>query len=367
MFAIHKSGRVRSGFSLLEMLVSVSILSIIFVILLAALFSMTSSWQRSTSLKAQFDASRSAFDAINTRLSEAELSPYWDYEYADADRTKSPSGYVRTSDLHFVSGSAETLAPSGIGSRPTHSIFFHGAFGIAYDDPANALDDGIENMDTLLNGWGFFLEFGPSPNQAAFFNAEANLTPRYRYRLMELQQPSEELSIFNDGGGDDGADLGEATTPAGTYSWFRDAIASDQAHPIAENVIALIVLPVQEVTLDTTASSSGYLSLAPDYSYDSRALQILPSSPVARATAHRLPPLVRVTLVALDEPSANRLELIHGTSPPPLVNVALFQDPEDYDDDLAALETSLVDQNLNFRVFSTLVRLRNSRWNDINP
>ncbi len=80
---------------------------------------------------------------------------------------------------------------------------------------------------------------------------------------------------------------------------------------LVENVVALAVLP------DRAAGDTG-APLAPAYGYDSR-------DTTNTLTLHQLPPRLRLALVAIDEPSAERLAAQNGANPPALVASGAFQ------------------------------------------
>ena len=129
---------------------------------------------------------------------------------------------------------------------------------------------------------------------------------------------------------------------------------------VAENIIALIITPLQSDELGGINND-----LAPNYFYDSRAYQHI-SSPLAEATRHRLPPLIRITLVALDNVSAETLEIENGSSMPDLGLDSYFATASSYESDIAALEKALTDKKLRYRVFSSTIRLRNAKWTSSN-
>ncbi len=113
---------------------------------------------------------------------------------------------------------------------------------------------------------------------------------------------------------------------------------------LAENVIALIILPKRSVN-DTPA---GATELAPNFSYDSRLYQTKPGDSLAMLTRNQLPPLVQVTMVAIDEKSAARLEsrAASASAPPDLGLGELFKtsgDGTQLTKDLATLEDTLND------------------------
>jgi uncharacterized protein (TIGR02599 family) len=77
-----------------------------------------------------------------------------------------------------------------------------------------------------------------------------------------------------------------------------------------------------------------------------------------------LPPVVQVTMVAIDEPFMARLS--PDESNPPKWTTTLFKNAKtdsDYRQDIASLEKELrKEARLNYRIFSSDLVLRGSKW-----
>lgn len=343
------------GFSLVELLTSLAIFSIVLVAMGEMVGAVLNQLRIGEARFGQFQESQAAFDSITRRLSTCELNPYYDFQYPGSppDTSAVPTRYDLESDLHFVSGPAangpNALLPAG--PHPGHAVFFHGTFGLT-DNPA------WSELGTLLNSWGYYVEFGDDDGQrASFLNAGSTSPRRHRFRLKELQVPAEALRTY-------AAGLNTQTNAAGLYSWFRTAVAAGHAHTLAENVVALVISPLSPVP--ETGTTEKETDIAPDYFYDTRAYQhAATSSALMKRTRHQLPPMLRVTLVALDEPSAQRLAEGGGSEMPDLLVPGIFQDATKFDDDLKQFETALTERQLRFRTFSTTIRLRNARWNEL--
>jgi len=140
-------------------------------------------------------------------------------------------------------------------------------------------------------------------------------------------------------------------------------------------VIALIITPrlaqpdeAEVKAGDTRADAS---PLAPDYVYDTS--PVLGGAPDSRYRdarlnpIHQLPPLLQVTMVAIDEMSADRLDFYAGTRDPFGIN-RRFRRSADFTRDLAlagdasSLENTLVDMKVNYRIFTTNVVIRGAKW-----
>ena len=341
---------------MVELMVSTALIAVIALLLVTMTNSTAATWRYTTGRIEQFRGADTAFEAMTRRLSQATLNTYWDYEYPNNDRAKPPSKYVRQSDLRFITGSMtnpnvsvqKRLLTTTAPRRPTQGVFFQAPLGYV-DDATN-----FSGLDNLLNTWGYYVEFRDETlARPAFVTQPA----RYRYRLMELMQPSNSLSIYNYTSG-----------KAATYTakdWFTAALPTSAVAPIAgatpllvhalaDNVIALVVLP----RLSKKDETSTGKTLSKDYSYDSTSTNtdadINPKS--------QLPPIVQVTLVAIDENSAARMA--NGVTPPALDATldAIFLDSTKFDADLVTLQKSLTDQRISYRVFTSNVSIRGAKW-----
>ena len=198
---------------------------------------------------------------------------------------------------------------------------------------------------------------------------------------------------------------------------------------MAENIIALIIQPRLSEVDETTRGAKGWSMLAPEYTYDSTllpqganttsgtngtppSLTKAPVNPGAVVTSttdvtdaagidprNQLPPLITVTMVALDERSGQRLidltnpgasqqtDYSQGLSDPSLGglygpggNGALFTvsntaasaahptgqsvlgDAETPGTDMYTFTQRLVAKKLNYRIFSSNVTIRGAKW-----
>ena len=189
-------------------------------------------------------------------------------------------------------------------------------------------------------------------------------TPKWRYRLMELYQPSQNLSIYF---------LNPSVAYSGTGSWYYLGLnpTSGSAPTIitSENIIALIVRP-ESATASAAAnvssnnSNTNVVEIAPNYKSDTKAYAPPNNSPdnYSLLAKNQLPPLVQVTMVAIDADSATRLAAQFGTSAPTLYGSSPFSDVTQYNKDLTALETVLQGYHLNYRVFELEVSVLGAQW-----
>ena len=319
------------GFTIIELLAAVAIMTVILTVIFGITQQTGNAW-RSTSAKIDaFQGARAAFENISQTLGQATLNVYYDYYDSQGQRrtaanaaTFTPGSYGRYSDLHFLSGK------NLLGNQITHSVFFQTPAG--YSDAV-----AYDGMETLLNSCGYYVTYSEDPARPAFLDTLPAPPPvRHRHRLMQFLQPSQQMAVYATVNGN---------------AWMSDAMASPSppVRQIAENIIALVVLPRR-------AEADPGSPLAPLYEYDSRAGTSVPQDP----TQHQLPPLVDIVMVAIDEASARRLE--NGSTPPDLGLGTLFSTAENLESDLRALETTLNNQRLTYRVFRTTVAMRNAKW-----
>jgi len=317
---LRRWGRSDCAFSILELLVAVAVLLIILLIIFSITQQTGNAWKSTNSKIEAFQRARAAFDAITQNLGQATLNTYYDYD----DRLN-PKRYFRNSDLHFISG--KSLTPGQL----THSVFFQTPAG--YSDDSN-----VQGMETLLNACGYFVEYVEDTTLPPFLATLPNgPAVKYRYRLMQFLQPSQNLAVYANPTGND---------------WFTDSLSSNIAtRQMADNIILLLIVPKNSQGADLTT----------DFEYNSRDAVWTPTSGLPQpTTSNQLPPLVEVIMVAMDEASANRL--CTSSTAPDLGLGTLFQDPASIDANLTTFENALSDKHVNFRIFRTTIALRNSKW-----
>ena len=338
--------RRADGFTLVEVLVSMAVLALLLVVMASILNQTTTAWRSTRGKIEQFRQARDAFESMGRKISQSTLNTYWDYlDAGNATRTPAnsstfvPVRYARQSELRFISGPALAGTATGSPPRPTHSLFFVAPLG----EVEKADCSGLQN---LLNTWGYYVEYADDSKLRPDFVTSPT---KSRFRLMELMQPSEVMTLYSYTSGN--------STYAGK-EWFTDALAgaSPPVHVLAENVIALVLLP----KLAPQEDSTGTL-LSPSYTYDST---------FKRATAainskNQLPPVVQITMVAIDETSANRLTAADNADLQTELGKRFTgsdQSASQYADDLTKLEQYLVDKRINYRIFTTNVSIKGAKW-----
>lgn len=287
--------------------------------LMLILVSMTSQlgelWRGTAAKIEQFSEARNAFESLTHRLGQATLNTYW-----DCDNPDNPAQYMRQSELRFV------CQPGAQGGQ---EIFFQAPCGYS---------EAHRGLNSLLNTCGYYVEYG---DDSATRPAFVNLPARNRFRLMEYVEPAENLAVY--------------ATPD---SWFPASAEGRRAnaHVLAENVVALILLPRLSPQEDATGSA-----LAPYYAYDSTC---------GGHSKNQLPPMVQVALVAIDEASAGRMTSADAAALQARIE-GLFRDAGSFESDLrkttsqaddASLEAALLVRKINYRIFTTNVILRGAKW-----
>jgi len=371
------------AFTLVELMVSVSIISLLMVVLASMVNQFSQTWRYTTRKIEGFQAARDGFESMTRKLSQATLNTYWDLYYVNIGGRQAPTDFVRQSQLRFVSGPIARLAPDN--GRFTHGVFFQAPLGVVEDHVA------LGPMNNLLNTWGYFIEEGNDTLLRPSFLGD-RVPVRRRSRLMELMQPAESMSVYD-------LDPKGATTFAGDQlRWFRTAVtgASRPVRSIAENVVGLIIWPKLAKGDESARLDQGRSPLSPNYIYDSSLLTFKSPrfgtavSPVylnegAKLTSttdlqdaaqinpkNQLPPIVQVTLIALDEQSAARLEDQPKGSAVEDLSKGLFEvacspgtrsnQETRYDQDLQEMQQRMVKAGLTYRVFTSDVVIRAAKW-----
>ncbi len=425
----------RSAFTLVEVVVSSALIVAILGLLLASVDQTRRVVNSTTNRITQFQAARAGFDAMTRNLSQATLNTYWDLDMDST--TGNPTGYRRQSDLHFVLRKAaqKNADDQFFGSAdetkyPTHTIFFQAPIGMtSLVETGSAVQARqYRSLSNLLSVVGYYIvwdedRFLPKFITPDLANPDKNLVPRrYRYRLMEVMQPGEAMMVYNNINYtnlkfDNNGNVTTSSTPASPFKlptdWVRVATGKlppaaqlttafptikqqDNSRILAENIVAMIILP-KLAEKDRTAPDA-LNDLTDNFEYDSRPLpafqsqaQVVPAnlknlanvlSPKQLKQLHQLPPILQVTMVAIDEPSAVKLhDYTKGNAfaPPTwcqgmfktVTNIADFQkelgDPSGPASDSLIGHISNVDNKqptprMNYRVFTTDVILRNSKW-----
>jgi len=336
--SLHKDS-FRGGnaaFTLIELLTATAVLCLILAMLFAVIGQTSGIVRHSTARIEAFQSARIGYDMMTRSLSQATLNTYLDYGYDDGTN-RPPTRYLRKSELGFVVGLAGGSCTTPDGTADTlpgtpntgQAIFFQGPLDYITNTAA------YSGMESLLNACGYYIAFTNSSPLPPHVSGDAN---PYRYRLMQLLAPAEANTVYQ-------SNIGN--------QWFSAAdLQTRHAMPVADNIIALIIRPQES---DRSAPD-----LTTNYAYDSR--QDVQANPQPYY-ANQLPPNINVTMVAIDEDSARRLD--EGSSQPTKIAEALkgkFRLVSEYESDLASLEKALAESGVKYKIFSSAIPLRESKW-----
>jgi uncharacterized protein (TIGR02599 family) len=385
----------RAAFTLVELMVSLALISVLMLIVVQITNQTSATWRYTATKAEQFREARTAFDTMTRRISQATLNTYWDY-----DDPVAPKQYIRQSELRFISGPMQNgpatnqLDSKKTQVRPGHGIFFQAPFGYNVPGPSGAEPPNYMGLETLLNTWGYYLEVGDDSRFRPNHITKDIVPLRVRSRLMEFMQPSSQMNIYKWTSGTPGAKPNlncDKSSNADYLGWFRGAFVTPPAganqgnllsHVLAENVIALSILPKlspEDAKEAKIAENRRETILAPNYSYHSAVAgpALNETTPLLKGvlnTKHQLPPVVQVTMIAIDELSAQRANLRLPTDDPfGVQNANFLTNASKQSEDLlynsldstpsaSSIEKRLIDRKLNYRIFSTNVHLRGAKW-----
>lgn len=378
------------AFTLIELMLSTAVIALLMVMMLSVIGQTQQIWVRSAGKVSQFQASRNAFEAMTRNLSQATLNTYYDLQFSTG-ATASTSGYSRNSDLHFVSGKAAQTKFLGTDPKtyPTHAVFFQAPLGLTSETTGTGTTETkkFRTLSNLLSVVGYYVKWGTDQNVPSFIKPPL-FPDRYRYRLMEVIQPAESFAVF---------DTQRTTAPKAT-DWIQTALGLkalavsadpnapkgkiDSSHVLAENIVALVILP----KLSDKDAALPFLS--PNYEYDSRptdgsgkpkAWATLVKGTTEYSQFNQLPPVVRVTMVAIDEASAARQQAFLTTAPAwtsKLFETATREDDiakdlgdsdvvgDDLIHRLAPEPGAGTSPKMNYRVYTMDVVIRGSKWSN---
>ena len=397
----------RAAFTLIELLVATVVLMIIMGVLLQLTGTIGTMWRSATGRISTYQTARAAFETVTTQLSQATLNTYFDYTDKDGNYRPiqnmvninrgnwTPNRFMRTSELHFLCGPAwNSNAQFALAydstqlGNPGSAVFFQAPLGFT-------MDSKLRPLNRTLNSVGFYVQWRSA--------AETGLLPawmpnifgnRSSYQLLQYIQPSEYNSIYDstmetvDNPLYSGQEL---VAQRSTYNrnWVtamqttRPGIPPPKAAVLAENVLLFVVLPRlaprdEQLIMNQTGGSSAQFPegtyLCPDYEYDSRAWMSGYQGGLAgfrrNYMRNQLPPIVDVVMIVADAHSLQRFDM-NGTEPPNEIrltdtggNPLSFTNSTQLDDEIAAFEAKLIENNIRFRTFRTAVLIRGAKWSN---
>ncbi len=371
------SSKHKSAFTLLELLVSVTVLLIVMGFLLQVTGGIGEIWKSSSGKISGFQNARSAFASITRTLSRATLNTYNDYVNAAGEpRNESnrnnfvPTNFARASELHFLSGPTADVIPGATATlNPGQAVVFQAPLGVT-DDAS------LSSLNRTVNSVGFFVQYGTTDKSLLPTWLQSLFGSEHRFRLVQVVEPTENLKVY------------DSTKNAGyTDTWLDSfttptSVSNPRARVLAEDVCLLVFRPrlspkdeesaatqLSEVYTDDKIGSI----LTPNFHYDSRAWQTgYPAgrvSPQKRANIMRnqIPPIVDVAMVSVDRRSLARFDPKSAT-PPAEFNVpaGLFTDSSRFEDDLTTYSSQLTQASIRHRIFRTSVELQGAKWSSSN-
>jgi uncharacterized protein (TIGR02599 family) len=311
-----------AAFTILEVLVASAVFIMLLGLLMSTISQTSTVTRRATEKVSAFQGARSAFELLTSKLSQATMNSYWDY-----DSPTTPTKYIRKSELHFIVGPAGQDSLPGT-SGTGQAVFFQAPGGVTGDAT-------YSGMDNLLNAFGYYIDYKEESGLA--FQTTAATT--YRYRLMRSVVNTEYLEVYTDN-----STLGS--------TW----ISGNNSAVVAENIVYMAIWPRKATSEDSAGNA-----LTTTFAYNSR---LNATSSPQPDTANQLPPTVQVTLVAIDETSAQRF-CISSTAPTQISSAfsGLFttSSVSQFESDLETLAQQLTAKGVNFRVFTTIVPMRESK------
>ncbi len=327
-----------TGFTLVEVLVSMVILLMMMLIITQVIGTVQRTWRQASSRLSQFREARGAFDTITRGLAQATINSYRTYDYGyggppglPTSALQAPVGYVRTAELGIKMGLTDSMFKLGAQNlTPGHAVLFQAPLG--YTD-----DSYLRTLDRLLCVRGYFVYFS---NDIDFLpvGLSGRLESKSRFRLYEYQPTTETNMVFSD--------TATGTHDAWTTVTRKDAL--DNSRPVAENILTLIMAPSFP-----QATGGGAPVL---FSQGSKAESYSFSSYIAGNNQYQLPSSIQVVMVAMDEETATRVAQQYGSSPPQLFP-SRFTNPANLNNDLKLVRESLLKQKINFRIFTSTVTI----------
>jgi uncharacterized protein (TIGR02599 family) len=327
--------KMRAAFSLIELLISLAVLSVLVVLAASLIGAIQDVWKRSSARTEQFRSARQALETISSRLSQATLNPYW---VVQTNASGVPVRYERQSDLRFLTGPAISTIGSTVGSGtivPGSAVFFQAPTGYF----SNSTDS---SLNAAMNTFGYYVEYGPDSSRPSFITPSI-IPTKNRFRLVEFIDPSDGLTVFSKTSGN---------SAYNGKDWFTAPLATaGNRRVLADNIVAFVALPRLSSTEDSTGTA-----LSPAYTYDTTTSSATPKL----NPKNQLPPIVDIAVVAISESTASRIPW--GSSRPDFGTSTLFQNAADMEADLETLRTNIEKLNLSARVFRTSVPISAARW-----
>ncbi len=306
-----------SSFTLVEVLVAMAIFIILLGIIFAIINQVANVVRQSTRQIEAFQSARLGYDLMTHTLGPGPRSiPTWITITAPIR----PTTCANPISISVI-GPAGAPALKFPGTPQSgQAVFFQAPIDYVTNVTGAA---NLSGFESLLNTVGYYVSFTTNSGIPSYIKNASN---PFRYRLMQMLVPAENNEIYN---------VADTVTNNG---WFTDPALQSYVMPVADNIIALIVRPQDPSTNPPT-------DLTPDYTYDSNTNWTGATQP---AISKQLPPVLQITMIAIDEASSKRLDT-GGSTPPSAISSALsgkFQTSASYTTDLAQLEQQLTSAHI---------------------
>ncbi|RBP43876.1 uncharacterized protein (TIGR02599 family) [Roseimicrobium gellanilyticum] len=367
MDSSSKQRRNRYGFTIVELLVAISILALMVTLLADVLVRTQDTVSKANTQVTEFQEARAALDSMSYSLSQASLDAYWAFK---RDANGNATSYERSSDHHFILAASKDLVGTK-GEEHGQAVFFQAPLGHAGSLGGAAGNGGAtsqyERLHDLMNCWGYYVKYDSDlAERPNFMQQNTNVNPeRKRFRLMQYAQPAEKSILYSTT-----LKINTQKARADAIKWFQDDL-TEHSRPVAENVLAVVLVPFS-ANVTVTNAGSGYsdTKIEPDskYGYDSRDLQWNGVNTISRSRQHQLPPMVGITLIVADEKEYDRFVNLNGGDADAAaekvrgVLKGKFTDFAKNADDLKAVEAGLGGLKLHYKLLTTTVSLRASKW-----
>lgn len=378
----------KQAFTLVELMVSVAILSLLLVMVFQMLDETQKTWSRAKGMVLSFKDARDGFEALNRTVSQATLNTYIGYDTMGTV-AQVPKSFERKSELHFVCGPIQDLVGSAEGRiRFTHGIFFQAPLGYQTFQSRTSQStrkDTYGELDSLLNGWGYYVEYASDKTERPqFLDAVSPAVPeRYRCRLMEFRQPAEATTIYQYH-----LEQDRPKEEQKIYEWFRsrrfgveDPANNDPQNAageirttriLADNIVALIISP--RLSENDVARGEDNTSdfrfekptdIAREYLYDSRRFHYgSKTDDEVVFSRHQVPPVLRVTMIAIDEMDATRYAAQNDPKERPkyVPEDKWFQSVSKFAEEMKGYTENLEGIGIRYRVFTSNIRMREGNF-----
>jgi uncharacterized protein (TIGR02599 family) len=340
------------GFSLVEVLVSMVILSMILLVITSVIGKTQQAWKSTTATLSQFREARQAFETVSRELRQTTIKTWVDYNGFGAVIGSQPSEPTKRGVGGLRLGQANSIV-TGLGSASELP-----GSGVVFQVPGGLTQSAASVFQPLK--WSmckraYFVRFSDDSSYLPAGLVD-RLPARFRYRLIEFSPPTEENDLFGTGGsGNAGAPWMQVSSSAANSTATAGGQPVSRLRVVADNIIAMVMAasPRRAAIGGTVTNLAQSRNPFLQYTFDSAAPQMVNGFNMNQST----PGLIRLIMVAVDDESAARM--IVGNSSPDILNRAGagFTAPANIESDLNTLREYLAAQRYNFRIFTSDVYL----------